>query len=73
MLHLDGVVEADETFTNISYKGNHKNFSLPRMPFKREGKASKRGLSKEKVPCGINLNGLSISRISLSGRILRKF
>lgn len=67
---LDGVVEADETFTNISYKGNHKNFSLPRMPFKRGGKASKRGLSKEKVcvPCGINLNGLSISRISNLGK-----
>lgn len=36
---LDGMVEADETFTNVSYKGNHKNFKLPRKSFKRgEGK-----------------------------------
>ena len=26
---LDGVVEVDETFTNVSYKGNHKSFKLP--------------------------------------------
>lgn len=67
---LNGVVEADETFTNVSYKGNHKSFNLPRKSFKRGGKASKRGLSKEKVciPCGINLNGLSIARISNLGK-----
>lgn len=67
---LDGVVEADETFTNVSYKGNHKNFKLPRKSFKRGGKASKRGLSKEKVciPCGINLDGLSIARVSNLGK-----
>lgn len=67
---LDGVVEADETFTNLSFKGNHKNFKLPRKSFKRGGKAKKRGLSKEKVciPCGINLNGLSIAKISNLGK-----
>ena len=67
---LDGVVEADETFTNLSYKGNHKSFKLPRKPFKRGGKATKRGLSKEKVcvSCGINLNGLSIAKISNLGK-----
>lgn len=29
---LDGVVEADETFFALSFKGNHKksNFNLPR-------------------------------------------
>lgn len=69
-VQLDGVVEADETFTNVSYKGNHKNFKLPRKSFNRGGKATKRGLSKEKVciPCGINLNGLSIARISNLGK-----
>ena len=67
---LDGVVEADETFTNVSYKGHHKSFKLPRPAFKHGGKAAKRGLSKEKVciPCGINLNGLSIARISNLGK-----
>lgn len=67
---LDGVVEADETFTKVSYKGHHKSFKLPRPAFKHGGKAVKRGLSKEKVciPCGINLNGLSIARISNLGK-----
>lgn len=67
---LDEVVEAEETFTNVSYKGNHNNFKLPRKSFKRGGKATKRGLSKEKVciPCGINLNGSSIAKISNLGK-----
>ena len=67
---LDGVVEADETFTSVSYKGNHKNFKLPRKSFKRGEKATKRGLSKEKVCilCGINLNGLSIAKVSNLGK-----
>ena len=29
-VELDGVVQADETFTAVSYKGNHKSFKLPR-------------------------------------------
>ncbi|MBE7072853.1 MAG: IS1 family transposase, partial [Ruminococcaceae bacterium] len=35
---LDGTVEADETFFNVSYKGNHKNsrqFIMPRKAHKR--------------------------------------
>lgn len=67
---LNGIVEADETFTQLSFKGNHKKFTFPRKPFHRGGVASKRGLSKEKVciPCGINLNGMSVSRISNLGK-----
>ena len=57
---LDGVVEADETFMNISDKGNHKNFKLPRKSFKRGGKVC--------IPCGINLNSLSIAKISKLGK-----
>ena len=48
-VELDGVVQADETFTTISYKGNHKNFNLPRPPHKRGTAATKRGLSTEIV------------------------
>jgi len=44
--HLHGIVEADETYFLRSEKGN-KN--LTRMPRKRGGKATKRGLSKEQV------------------------
>ena len=69
-VELDGVVQADETFTTISYKGNHKNFNLPRPPHKRGTAATKRGLSKEQVcvPVGVNLNGLSIAKVANLGR-----
>lgn len=70
IVELDGIVQADETYTAISYKGNHKHFKLPRPPHKRGTKAQKRGISQEKVcvTCGINLNGLSIAKISNLGR-----
>lgn len=69
-VELDGVVQADETFTKISYKGNHKNFKLPRPPHKRGTAANKRGLSKEQVcvPVGVNLNGRSIAKVANLGR-----
>ena len=31
-VYLDGTVEADETFFNVSYKGNHKNSKSFTMP-----------------------------------------
>ena len=69
-VELDGVVQADETFTAVSYKGNHKSFKLPRTAYKRGTKASKRGLSTEKVciPCAVNLDGLSVAKISNLGK-----
>ena len=69
-VELDGVVQADETYSTISYKGNHKNFNLPRPAHKRGTRATKRGISKEQVcvPCGVNLNGKSIARISNLGK-----
>lgn len=69
-VELDGVVQADETYSTISYKGNHRNFNLPRPAHKRGTRATKRGISKEQVcvPCGVNLNGLSIAKIANLGR-----
>ncbi|QKF91590.1 IS1595 family transposase [Campylobacter sp. CCUG 57310] len=69
-VRLDGVVEADETFTPLSFKGHHKNFNLPRLAKHRGTRASLRGLSKEQVcvTSGINLNGLSIAKISNLGK-----
>ncbi|MDO4997871.1 MAG: IS1595 family transposase [Neisseria sp.] len=32
---LNNIVQADETYVNISYKGNHKHFKLPREARKR--------------------------------------
>ena len=69
-VELDGVVQADETYSTVSYKGNHKSFKLPRPSHKRGTRATKRGISKEQVcvPCGINLDGKSVARISNLGK-----
>ena len=74
---LDGIVEADETFFSLSFKGNHKNsktFVMPRKSRKRGKSCHKRGLSREKVcvPCAVNRNGLSISKITNLGRVSAK-
>lgn len=67
---LDGIIEADETFMPISYKGNHKDFNFPRLAKKRGTANTKRGLSKELVciPCVVNLNGKSIAKIANLGK-----
>lgn len=69
---LNGVVEADETYTPLSFKGNHDQgiFELPREPKKRGEPATQRGLSEEQVcvTCGINLNGLSVGKVSNLGK-----
>lgn len=69
-VHLDGIVEMDETFFALSFKGKHKNFRLPRVSHKRGHSVSTRGLSKELVcvPSIVNLNGLSIAKISNLGK-----
>lgn len=58
---LDGIIEADETFVAVSYKGSRH---LLRPPHKRGGSIHKRGLSKEQVCVytGVNRNGLSIAK-----------
>ena len=74
---LDGIVEADETFFALSYKGNHKTsktFTMPRESRKRGKSSHKRGLSHEKVcvPCAVNRNGLSIAKATNVGRVSSK-
>lgn len=48
---LDGIVEADETFLDLSFKGNHSrgNFKLPREPHHRGHTQTQRGRSLHKV------------------------
>ena len=71
-VELEGIVEADETFFRISYKGNKKfsNSHLSRDAKKRGTGASQRGISKEQVcvPCAVNLDGKSIALISNLGK-----
>lgn len=66
---LNGIVEADETFFVISYKGQKKH--LPREAKKRATPAKKRGLSDEQVcvPCGLDRTGKVISKIGNLGKI----
>jgi transposase-like protein len=74
---LDGIIEADETFFPISYKGNHnksKTFAIPRKSHKRGHMKHLRGLSMEQVcvPCAVNRNGLSIAKVANLGRVSTK-
>ena len=48
---VDGVVEMDETFIPLSYKGNHKksSFVMPRPSHKRGKQIKKRGISNDQV------------------------
>lgn len=74
-VRLDGIVEADETFFRLSFKGNHKksSFTMPRKSYKRGvrgNKIKKRGLSKDQVcvPSAVNRDGLSFAKISNLGK-----
>ena len=66
---LSGVIEADETFFRVSYKGRKKNMSRP--SYHRGTKASKRGLSRQQVcvPCAIDRSNSVISKICNLGKI----
>lgn len=73
-VELNGIIEADETFFAVSYKGNHKNsktFVMPREAHKRGGETHTRGLSHEQVcvSCAVNRNGQSIAKTATLGRI----
>lgn len=70
---LEGIVEADEAYLPISYKGNHKknkDFDMQRAPRKRGSEVHKRGLSNELVciPCAVDRNGNSIGKATNIGQ-----
>ena len=63
---MKGIVEADDTFFRLSYKGGKP---IGRKAHRRGEKATKRGLSKEQVcvSCAIERNGQVFSRVSALG------
>jgi len=72
--YLTGIVEADETFINVSYKGNHtrsRSFEMPRKSHKRGNDNHVKGLSFEKVcvPCAISDTGISYSEPGKLGKV----
>ena len=73
-VHLSGIVEADETFVALSYKGNHKqsaNFQMPRGSHKRGHDLHGNVKMSEYacVPCAVTRDGLSIAQIAKPGII----
>lgn len=71
---LNGIIEIDETYPVVSYKGNHsknKNFTMPRKPHKRGSQISKRGLSNELlcIPCAVDAAGNVIGRSVKCGAV----
>lgn len=67
-IKLNGIIEVDEAFFNISYKGMR---NLPRESHHRGTKANMRGISNEQVcvTCAIDRNKNSYGKISNLGRI----
>ena len=70
---LSGIVEADETFRPVSYKGDAKRFSdgeAGRKARKRGGGNHTRGLSDELVcvPCAVDRKGNAVSRVAKLGK-----
>lgn len=70
---VDGVVEMDETFFPLSYKGNHKRsgFKMPRPARKRGKQVQLRGISREQVcvASALDRNGNIILESVCTGRI----
>ena len=69
---LSGIIEADETFFPLSYKGNHSRdgFVMPRRAKKRGSSAKQRGLSHNQVcvPCAVDRNNGIVALVSGTGK-----
>lgn len=70
---LEGIVEADETFLTVSYKGDAAKFSsgeINRKARKHGGGNHKRGLSDELVciPCAVDRKGNAVSKVAKLGK-----
>lgn len=73
---LDGVIEADEAFFRLSFKGNHKRstFNMPREAHKRGNDVHTRGLSSEQVcvPTAVTRQGKSVGMVASLGTAKRE-
>ena len=67
---LKGVIEADETFFRVSYKGS-RHLPFGRKAYHRGMKASKRGLSRQQVcvPCAIDRSNSVLAKVCNLGKI----
>lgn len=71
---MSGEIEMDETYQDISYKGNHtknQEFTMPRKAHKRGSDSTTRGLSNDKVciPCAVTKGGQADGKIVKCGTV----
>lgn len=69
---LKGIVEADETFFHLSFKGTRNlQFYTTRKAHRRGNGVNKRGLSKEQVcvPCAVSTWGKALSQVGKLGKV----
>ncbi|MBR6682599.1 MAG: IS1595 family transposase, partial [Clostridia bacterium] len=68
---LAGIVEVDEQYISINYKGNHTksaNFSMPRAPYKRGTDNRSQVGSKACVMCAVERNGQTYGEVLGKGQ-----
>ena len=68
---LGGIIETDETYIGISYKGNHKksnNFTMPRPAYKRGTDSRAQTGSRACVICAVERNGQVYSEVLGKGQ-----
>ncbi len=69
---LAGIVETDDMFFNVSYKGNHKNntnFVMPRAPHKRGGDTKVQTNAKACVLCAVERGGQAYGEVMGVGAV----
>lgn len=72
---LSGIIEVDDAYVSISYKGNHKNskrFQMPRAPYKRGSDNKSAVGSKACVLCAIERNGQFYGEVMGKGQLSTK-
>ena len=72
---MAGIIEADEKYYPISYKGNHKKsktFTMPRESYKRGTDNRSNNVPKACVMCAVERNGQSYSEVLGAGQSTTK-
>ena len=72
---MAGIIEADEMFLPISYKGNHKNskrFVMPRKAFQRGSDNRSNNVPKACIMCAVERNGQSYGEVLGQGQTTTK-
>lgn len=72
---MAGIIEVDEMFLPVSYKGNHKNskrFAMPRKAFQRGSDNRSNNVPKACIMCAVERNGQSYSEVLGAGQSTTK-